>query len=84
MSNPSLDAALRQALVTELMAARRAVGSAKRAGDARAENLAREAVDRAKNALGERGQVWWDDGTPDYNQHMARNSPYAGWFAGLF
>jgi hypothetical protein len=38
-------------------------------------------VDVAKRALGERGPVWWDDGAPDYNRHMARNTPYAAWFA---
>ena len=38
--------------------------------------------DRAKNALGERGPVWWS-GAPDLNRHMARNTIYAVWFAGL-
>ena len=38
-------------------------------------------VDRAKRALGECGPVWWDDGAPDYNRHMAGNTPYANWFA---
>lgn len=41
------------------------------------------AVDRNKQALGERGPVWWTDGSPDYNRHMARNTPYAEWFASL-
>ena len=36
-------------------------------------------VDRTKCALGERGPVWWTDGAPDFNRHMARNSPYADW-----
>ncbi len=63
------------------MAARRAVGTAKRAGDPSAENAAHAEVDRAKRALGERGPVWWDDGAPDLNRHMARNTPYADWFA---
>ena len=44
---------------------------------------ARTAVDAAKVALGERGPVWWTDGAPDYNRHMAKNSPYAAWFEGL-
>jgi hypothetical protein len=43
----------------------------------------RERVDEAKRALGERGDPWWDDGAPDFNRRMARNTPYADWFAGL-
>ncbi len=41
----------------------------------------RKAVDRAKTALGERGRVWWNDGTPDYNRKNVRNTPYASWYA---
>jgi hypothetical protein len=33
--------------------------------------------------LGERGPVWWRDGAPDYNRKLAKNTPYALWFAGL-
>ncbi len=83
MSDPSLPAHEREKLVHELMAARRAVGMARRAADADAENSARAAVDRAKRALGERGPVWWSDGSEDYNRRMARNTPYAEWYAGL-
>ena len=54
MSNPDLDPAARQALVDRLMRARRAVGAAKKAGDAQAERHARDDVDAAKHALGER------------------------------
>ena len=79
-ADPSLPEARRQALVSELMDARRAVGRSKRSGDAAAMKAARAAVDGAKVALGERGAVWWTDGTPDLNQHMARNTPYAGWY----
>ncbi|MDF7773635.1 hypothetical protein P1X14_00115 [Sphingomonas sp. AOB5] len=82
-SNPALGNVQRQALVNALMDARRAVGAAKRRSDERAEKAARAAVDAAKVALGERGPVWWNDGAPDYNQYMARNTPYAGWFADL-
>ncbi|MDQ0441764.1 hypothetical protein QO016_001247 [Methylobacterium persicinum] len=63
------------------MASRRAVGTAKRSGDAAALKAARGAVDAAKIALGERGPVWWTDGAPDLNRHMARNTPYGEWFA---
>jgi hypothetical protein len=38
-------------------------------------------IDRVKRALGERGKPWWKDGTPDFNRHLAKNSPYAEWYA---
>ncbi len=82
-SNPALSGADRERLVRQLMAARRDVAAAKRAEDRAAEDDAHAAVDAAKRALGERGPVWWDDGAPDYNRHMARNTPYADWFATL-
>ena len=72
MSDPDLDPATRQALVDRLMRARRAVGAAKKAGDAQAER-----------ALGERGPAWWTDGTPDYNRRLVANTPYADWYAAL-
>jgi hypothetical protein len=81
MANPNLSPAGRQDLVDRLMAARRAVRSSRAAGDHEGEAAAHAAVDSAKHALGERGPVWWTDGTPDLNRHMARNTPYAGWFA---
>jgi hypothetical protein len=82
-SNPALEPDVRQALVDDLMQARRQVGLAKKAGDPAAERTARAAVDAAKRALGERGPVWWADGTPDYNRRMVANTPYAGWYAAL-
>ena len=48
---------------------------------ARAEAAAHAAVNGAKKALGERGPVWWHDGAPDLNRHMARTTPYAAWYA---
>ena len=81
MSDPALPPGERERLVRELMAARSAKGSAMRAGDAAARETARQAVDAAKQALGERGPPWWDDGAPDYNRRMARNTPYADWAA---
>lgn len=80
-SNPDLPASERDRLVGDLMKARRAVRAA--AGEPAATAMARAAVDAAKVALGERGAVWWRDGAPDYNRHMARNTPYADWFAAL-
>lgn len=83
MADPNLPAAERERLTAELMRARRAVGAALRDGDAAAERAARAAVHAAKVALGERGPVWWTDGAPDLNRHMARTGPYAGWYAGV-
>ena len=68
-SDPRLDPARRAVLVAELMAARRTRNRAE--------------VDRTKRALGERGPVWWDDGAPDWNRHLVKNTPYAAWYAGL-
>ena len=67
MSDPSLDPKERERLVRELMDARR--------------KRDRDRVDAAKRALGERGPPWWGDGAPDFNRRMARNTPYADWFA---
>lgn len=83
MSNPALAPDHRQLLVDRLMTARREVGAAKRASDAEAERRARAAVDQVKRELGERGPVWWHDGAPDFNRHLAANTPYARWFAEL-
>lgn len=82
-ARPDLSQEERDRLVHALMAARRAVGEAKRAGDADALASARASVDEAKRGLGERGPVWWSDGAPDLNRHMAANTPYAEWFAAL-
>lgn len=79
-SNPALPDDVRAGLVADLMDARRIIGSA---GDTEAVAAARTRVHTAKVALGERGPVWWDDGAPDLNRHMARNTPYADWFASL-
>jgi hypothetical protein len=76
-----LDEGTRDRLVRDLMAARRAVRDART--DTEAEASARMRVDRAKVALGERGPAWWDDGAPDFNRYLVKNTPYAGWFAGL-
>ena len=67
LSDPSLDPERRAELVHELMEARR--------------HRDRARVDAAKRALGERGPVWWTDGSPDWNRHLAKNTPYADWWA---
>ena len=81
LSDPRLSPTDRDRWVGELMSARRAVREALRSGEGLAD--ARSRVYAAKVALGERGPVWWADGAPDYNRRMARNTPYADWFAAL-
>ena len=83
MANPGLDEAERADLVGRLMEARRAVRDARKAADPDAEATAHRAVDEVKQALGERGPVWWDDGLPDLNRLMAKNTLYAEWYAKL-
>ena len=83
MANPDLPEQARARLVADLMQARRDVGKALRIKDSDAERLARQTVDAAKRGLGERGPPWWNDGAPDYNRRMARNTPYAQWYGAL-
>ncbi len=83
LANPTLARAERSTLVSELMVARSAVRSAKLADDQTAEAAAHHAVDVAKRKLGERGPVWWTDGSPDLNRYVVKNTPYASWYAGL-
>ncbi|MHC4044596.1 hypothetical protein [Bradyrhizobium sp. 23AC] len=81
MANPDLADDERAALVKRLMAVRRAVRDAKADKDLDLEAAAHREVDEVKRALGERGPVWWKDGAPDFSRHMARNTPYAAWYA---
>ena len=71
-TDPSIPEPLRQELVNNLMAARRGVGSARRAGDDAAERLARAQVDDAKFALGERGEPWWEPPSEGGRRRRAR------------
>ncbi|MBI6561540.1 hypothetical protein EIG75_20145 [Pseudomonas syringae] len=80
-SNPSLSDDVRQHLVDELMAARRAVKAAKTSEAPAALKVARASVDKAKVALGERGEVWWTDGAEDFNRRKVKNTPYAQWYS---
>ena len=82
-TDPALPEARKAALVKRLMDARRAVRDARKSGDAARETAAHADVDEVKTLLGERGPVWWADGDPDLNRHMARNTLYADWFAAL-
>ena len=83
MSDPTIPDDRREALVAGLMTARRDVAAARRAGDDGAEAAAHAAEDEAKRALGERGPVWWTDGEPDLDRHMAGTTKYADWHASL-
>lgn len=81
LADPSLPEERRRELVAELMAARRAVRTARQ--DSAALKQVRARIDAAKRALGERGPVWWDDGAPDYNRRPVAATPYAEWHAAL-
>ncbi len=83
VANPNLSTHKREALVNELMDARRQVKSAMSADDAGALAVARRRVNDAKIALGERGPVWWTDGTKDFNRYLVQNTPYRDWFEQL-
>ena len=80
MPHPKLDENEKAKLVRRLISARRAVRTAKATSERDAEVTAHHAVDDAKRALGERGEIWWNDGAADLNRRMAKNSPYAAWY----
>ena len=79
-TDPRLPEAERRDAVKALMRARRAVRDAATDAEVR---VARDAVQAAKERLGERGPVWWDDGAPDEGRRAPWNSSYADWWAGL-
>jgi hypothetical protein len=81
--NPTLPAQAKVKYTRDLLNGRRALKAAKTSGDEDAIAAARKRVARAQVGLGERGPVWWNDGTPDLNRTLARSSPYAEWFARL-
>lgn len=64
MANPNLDDVTRDHLVGRLAVARRGGARARKAADREAEVTVHRTVDEAKQALGERGPVWRDDGSP--------------------
>ncbi|MEU6126564.1 hypothetical protein [Streptomyces sp. NPDC047123] len=59
-TDPMLPDEVAARLRSHLMAARRAVRSALADGDETAERAARDRVQHAKVALGERGTPWWE------------------------
>lgn len=79
-TNPALPEDERVALVKDLMAARLAV---KHAISETEMKVARAKVHEAKVKLGERGPVWWDDGSKDVNRYHPKNTEYADWWRGL-
>lgn len=79
-TNPDLDPLTRDKLVHDLMDARRAVRSALEQEHAEQLAAARRRVQSAKEQLGERGDVWWADGAPDFNRYLVENTPYAAWW----
>lgn len=80
-SDPNLDEKTRSEQVRALMCARRAVKQALQQNDTSALEVARQQVNAAKIALGERGTVWWRDGAPDYTRRSVKKTPYADWYA---
>ena len=80
-SDPRLTPAGRKALTSNLMAARRKVKEVQN-NEAKL-RAARRQVNAAKEALGERGPVWWDDGAPDEGGRHPKNSSHAEWWAKL-
>ena len=81
-ANPSLPAEAKVRYMRELLNGRRALKAAKLSGDEEAITAARKLIANAQVGLGERGKVWWKDGAPDLNRTLAKNSPYADWYAG--
>ena len=80
-ADPRLTPEGRKALTQKLMAARRKVKEVQNS-EVRLKR-ARRAVNAAKEALGERGPVWWDDGALDETMTDPADSSYADWWAGL-
>lgn len=80
-TDPCLTEEQKRVHIKALMKARRAVRSAQQQGDDDALRQARQSVQEAKEALGERGPVWWEDGAPDEGGLAPHNSSYAQWWA---
>ncbi len=80
-TDPRLTEEQKRVHIKALMKARRAVRSAQQQGDDDALRQARQSVQEAKEALGERGPVWWEDGAPDEGGLAPHNSSYAQWWA---
>ncbi len=79
MTNPALSEETQAMLRRDLMAGWRAKRKAQLADDLFSIRIAKIDIDCTKQMLGERGPVWWDDGAPDYNRYLAKNTPYKSW-----
>ncbi|KAK0545732.1 hypothetical protein OC846_003018 [Tilletia horrida] len=89
-TDPNLKAADRESYTAELMSARRAVSAANKltspADKKDALAHARARVQKAKEALGERGEPWWDasqKGAEVVDRKHVKNTQYAAWAEGL-
>ena len=80
-TDPRLTEEQKRVHIKALMKARRAVRSAQQQRDDDVLRQARQSVQEAKEALGERGPVWWEDGAPDEGGLAPHNSSYAQWWA---
>ncbi|QNI03635.1 hypothetical protein HXW73_12245 [Halomonas sp. SH5A2] len=79
-TDPRLSEDEKRTHIKALMKARRAVRTAQQQGDEDALRKARDEVQAAKEALGERGPVWWEDEAPDEGGLAPHNSSYARWW----
>jgi hypothetical protein len=81
LANPGLSAAVRSALVRELMAARSAVRSSKLLKNlTAAAHWSTSSNESSASAVPCGG---WTDGSQDLNRQTVKNTPYASWFSGL-
>src|ERR1700712_4895503 len=80
---PDLEPPERDRLVRGLMEARRAIRAGRRSRDQALLAAANAAIEAAKLGLGERGPVWWSDGTPDLDRRRIQNTSYAAWYEAL-
>lgn len=79
--NPNLTDEDAKKYKSDLGIARAAVKNTKK--DTPERKAAREAVNKAKISLGERGPVWWTDGAPDVNRKAPKNTSYATWWQSI-
>ncbi|MDN7131712.1 hypothetical protein JNO04_05005 [Halomonas sp. MC140] len=82
-TDPCLSEDEKRVHIKALMKARRAVRTTQQQDDEAGLGRAREAVQAAKEALGERGAVWWEDDAPDETGFAPHNSSYAKWWKNL-
>ena len=68
-TDPAIPKPLLSQLTKELMSARRAVKAALKVGDKESLKIARDRVNDAKIALGERGHRWWEPASVRAHEH---------------